>query len=149
MKLLRKYYLVIIWIVFAPLGFKNRRNVILFKQFLKTGGEIIDSIRKPGDQLATVLIALFAVKIALDHPKQTRYIFKEMYELLSPLVYAASEENLYFGLTYASRLKIIIPKPVDSFIRVEEMSIRMMSNVWNKKAAMKEFKLSVTYRQIE
>ncbi len=59
-----------------------------------------------------------------------------MYELLSPLVYANADENHYFGLTYASHLKIIIPKPVDSLIRDEEMSIRMMSNIWKHKAAI-------------
>ncbi len=96
----------------APLGFKIRKASLLYQWLIKQGGHFLDSIETPGEALLAVGGALVAGKMISDNPVKSRRFFKDAYELLSPLVYASVQENQYFGLTYASELKINLPKQI-------------------------------------
>ena len=112
----------------APLQFKNRKNRIIFEFCIKKVVDFISTIETVEDALIKFGLSWLTFALARDNPRQTRQLIKEAVDLLPPLAYATADEHCFFGITYASNLKINIPKLDDASLLEDERMTQFYSN---------------------
>jgi len=117
----------------APVSFRNRKAKILLDFGLQQVSDLIESIDTPEKTLIAAGTALLLAKLAADNPIKTRSLIQKAYEILPGLVYGSAKENCFFGLTYASKLKITLPRLPDLFIREEEATVKKRIGFRGKK----------------